>query len=483
MQTEFPAVLLYGTCFLLLLVFGWGPNLSLLLLSLVVLWTGVWLCWRPGEPGVVLFLFGYQWLQASLSIFVANVRGVPINEVAQQSDANMFAASALTLVGLIVVFGSFRVTAGRSKRWVISEARAQTEYLSVRQLAIGFVLAKILKTLLLFLSTLSAGLSQPLYAFATLTDGLFLILAYVAFVRGGAFLGLFYAAFAFELLSSLGGYFSSFQTVFIYTFIAAIGANARFKAFQVASLIGLIATAILLASVWSAIKPTYRLYVNNNTGQQIVTVDWYDAVGKLTDLAFDLDRDDLLYGADTLLRRLTYVEFFGSSLNHVPNVVPHTNGELWMTAVVHPFTPRLFFPNKPITDSSAITNKYSGLRVAGWESGAQISIGYFGESYIDFGFLGMFFPLAVYGAIAGAIYRRVLTMKRFVGLISFGLAVPLMMGATHIGSETQKIVGHLILVTIAIYISRTFLSNFVTRLIFGNHRLRRDGVSGPIISQ
>ena len=226
-------------------------------------------------------------------------------------------------------------------------------------------------------------------------------------MRGGPFLRLFYVAFAFELLSSLGGYFSSFQTVFVYTFIAAVGAKVRFKPFQIASLIGLIAAAILLASVWSAIKPAYRLYVNNNTGQQIVTVNWYDAVGKLTDLAFDLDQDDLLHGADTLMRRLTYVEFFGSTLNHVPYKEQHTNGELWLTAVVHPFTPRLFFPNKPITDSSAITNKYSGQRVAGWESGTQVSIGYFGESYIDFGLLGMFFPLAIYGAIAGAVYRRV----------------------------------------------------------------------------
>jgi hypothetical protein len=474
MQSKFPVALVYGTSFLLLLVFGWGPNLGLLLLSLIVLWTGAWLCWRPGEPGVVLFLFGYQWLQASLSIFVANVRGVPINQVAQQSDANMFAATALTLVGLVVIFGCFRITAGNSKRWVISKARDETEYVSVRQLAIAFVLAKLLQFFLLFLSTLSAGLSQPFYAFATLTDAVFVILAYVAFVRGGQFLGLFYAAFAFELLSSLGGYFSSFQTVFVYTFIAAVGAKLRLKPFQITSLLGLICTAILLASAWSAIKPAYRLYVNNNTGQQIVTVGWYDAVGKLSDLAFDLDQDDLLYGADTLTRRLTYVEFFGSTLNYVPYAEQHTNGELWLTAVVHPFTPRLLFPNKPITDSSAITNKYSGQRVAGWESGTQVSIGYFGESYIDFGILGMFVPLAIYGAIAGTIYRRVLTIKRFAGLISFGLVVPLMMGATHIGSETQKIVGHLLLVTIAIYVSRAFLSNFIICLIFGNRRFRRE---------
>ncbi|MEM9421997.1 MAG: hypothetical protein AAF986_05790 [Pseudomonadota bacterium] len=480
LEAPFPVIPAAAGCIVLFAIFAWGPNLALLVLSLVTLFAGAWLCWRPGEPGIALFLFGYQWIQASIAIFVANMNGISINQMAQLSTANMADATALTFLGLIVLFGAFRLAAGPPMTHLVKRARTQAQYVRPRQLLIAYAVASVGAFVLTYLSSFSEGIRQPLLAFASIKEAIFFIIAFVGLVKGGSFRWLFYGVFALEFLISLQGYFSSFQTVFIYTFIAAIAANIRLGAMKVALLGAFVAFAVLLASVWSAVKTDYRAYLNGGTGQQIVTVSWADAVGTLFDMALQVDGEDLADGVDKLSRRLTYVEFFGATLNNVPKNTPHTDGELWLKALVHPFTPRLFFPNKPITDSSAETNKYSGIRVAGWETGTQISIGYFGESYIDFGPWGMFFPLALYGAVAGATYRRVLQLPVFSGLIGFGLSLPLLMGANHLGSETIKIVGAFVITAIAIFITHRFAGAFVQVLVFGRQNQRRMLRSGDI---
>ena len=137
--------------------------------------------------------------------------------------------------------------------------------------------------------------------------------------------------------------------------------------------------------VWSAIKGEYRAYVSGGEHAQIVTVGFGDRMAKLGELVSALDREALADGADRLVKRITYVEFFGAVLLYVPAVAPHEDGAIWWDAIIRPFMPRLFFPDKGIIDDSERTNKYTGLGVSGSDVGTSISIGYFGEAYIDFG--------------------------------------------------------------------------------------------------
>ena len=469
---SFPVWIASLFCLLLLAVFGWGPNFGLVFLSLAVLFAGSWLCWRPGEPGVALVLFGYQWVQASTALFAANIQGVSINAVAQLAAVDMEQATALSLLGLLSIFAAFRLTAGKAKNWVVARARDDVQILTVQRLAVVYGGVALAATFLLSLGSLSQGLTQPAVAFTSVKDAMFIIVAYAAFTRGGTFRTLFLCVFAIEFAASLGGYFSSFQQVVLYTFIAITAANVRINVGRILVVGLFIGFVLFLGVIWSAIKVEYRTYLNSGTGQQVVTVPWYEAIGKLAGLVATVDSDDLIVGADMLVRRLPSVEFFAGSLGYVPAVVPHTHGQLWGNAILHPFTPRLLFPDKPVIDSSAQTNQFSGIRVAGREQGAQISIGYMGESYIDFGRIGMFIPLIVFGAIAGFVYRRVLTLPRFAGLISFGLSVPLLMHSYYLNAETIKIVGAFVVNAIAIFALHAFVSRFFRRTLFGKGTLR-----------
>lgn len=466
--TSFPVALSGAGCLGILAIFGPGPNFGLCLLSVFVLFAGSWLSWRPGEPAIAIFIFGFQWLQASIAIFISNLQGISIDDATQLSYlADMQGATALTLVGLLIIFACFRFTAGPLKRELIQRARGQAQILSVKRLAIAYVASATCAWILTYVSTFSGGLRQPLLAFASFKDAVFIIIAYVGFVRGGPYKNLFWLVFGIELLGSLGAYFSSFQRVFVYTFVAMFAANVRLNFARQFLVAMLIAVAVFFGIVWTAVKEDYRAYLNGNSGQQVVVVGRSDAVGTLVDMSLNLDGAQLVTGADNLAKRLTYVEFFASSMNHVPRVVDHTHGELWLRAIVHPFTPRILFPDKAIIDSSADTNQYSGVAVAGWEQGTQISIGYMGESYIDFGSIGMFVPLAVYGLMMGLVYRWVISLPKFSGLIGMSLSVPLLMGGSYLNAETIKIVGSLITIALAIFVSHAFAGSNIVRMLFG----------------
>lgn len=477
LNSRFPFALIALVCIVIVIVLGRGPNLGLCLLSTATLFIGCWLCWRPGEPAVILFIFGYQWIQASIAIFVANLKGLPINETAELSVSNMGDATALSLLGLLTIVGCFRLTAGPTRKSVIQRASLEASRVSVGSLVIAYVLSIIGALVVQYVATIFQELQQPILALLSFKDAVFLIIAYVGFKRGGQFRTLFYFACAFEFITSLTGYFSEFQIVFIYTFIAMLASGMRLHASKLIGIGVLIAVAIFAGVVWTAVKVEYRWYLNGGTAQQVVSVGPYDALRTLGRMVFSVDGAQLAYGVDRFVSRLSYVEFFGASINNVPALVKHTEGALWGNALVHPFTPRVFFPNKPEIDSSKQTNKYTGVRVAGREQGAQISIGYMGESYIDFGFWGMFFPLALYGAFAGWCYRKVLSLKKFAGLISMGLSVPLLMGGFYLNAESVKIVGHLIVTALAIFVAHALFADRIRAMLLGKRKISRNRLS------
>jgi hypothetical protein len=138
--------------------------------------------------------------------------------------------------------------------------------------------------------------------------------------------------------------------------------------------------------------------------QQIISVPLGDRLLKLTDLVGDLDMAALSSGFDAMLRRMSYVEFFGATLEVVPALVPYENGAIYSDAIIRPFTPRIFFPEKSIIDDTVRTNLYTG-GLAGNSEGTSISLGYIAEAYIDFGRFGMMVALFLLGYFYGLLYR------------------------------------------------------------------------------
>src|SRR5262249_7647254 len=163
-------------------------------------------------------------------------------------------------------------------------------------------------------------------------------------------------------------------------------------------------------------KVDYRAFVSGGLAAQIVNVDYTTRLAKLFELVANLDIEALTSAADQLLRRLTYVEFFGVVLANVPAHLPHTEGAILWDAIIRPFMPRLLFADKDVIDDTARTNLYTG-GLGGSSEGTSISLGYISEAYIDFGAYGMFAELLAIGLLYGVIYRVSLRWRRSSGLL------------------------------------------------------------------
>ncbi len=105
------------------------------------------------------------------------------------------------------------------------------------------------------------------------------------------------------------------------------------------------------------------------------------------------------------------------TMDRVPDIIPHEDGKVWVRKYTYVFEPRILFPNKPPYDATVKTVKYTGIRYAGQKKGTSFSLGYFADSYVDFGYIGMFFPLAMIGLVLAGIYRLFLGMKN-INLLS-----------------------------------------------------------------
>ncbi len=152
---------------LVLLFLGPGPNFLLALLSVFVLLAGCAMLWRPGEAPVFLFIFAYQWLQASARIFHANVKGVDVAAIAY-ADGQVTLATILSLIVLLALSLGFRLGMGpwqpQDARGCLLAGRDASVPLYFRLYAYAWLGATAAHSLAYF----APGLRQPLIAAAGL---------------------------------------------------------------------------------------------------------------------------------------------------------------------------------------------------------------------------------------------------------------------------------------------------------------------------
>jgi hypothetical protein len=426
--------------FVLLFTLGAGPNFLLTVFACGVLIIGTYLLWRPGEAQILLFLFAYQWLQVTSTLFFANIRGVPVSELLLGFPA-MDQAAFLVILALMVLAIGMRLGAGPPQPFLLARAHiAITTVSPVRWLHLHAVWWGV-STASLLLAAEIPGLSQPLLALADFKWATFVILTIVTFVHPGASPIPWLIVFAVEFLSSIGGYFSTFKSVFVYTLIALTAVSVRISLWRATG--GMIAAVMMLTFgiYWSAIKQDYRRFVSGGEQAQIVVVSRAEAFGKILDLVAGVDAQHLSRATENLANRFAELDIFSSVLVNVPSVVPHEGGTLWWDAVSRPFMPRMLFSDKAIIDESELSRRYTGIQMAGMEEGTQISMGYIAESYIDFSEFGMWGVLLLFGYCIGRIYRWLVDHPNGHGIFGFGLACATLLQAGSIGASSAKIVG------------------------------------------
>lgn len=432
---------------------------SLLALPLIIQ-----LVWRPGEPPALAFVFVFHWIQTTVKVFYADMLGVDVSEIVMfrmMGDyADLRAAIWLTLAGTLIAAAGVRL-AIRSLPPPDREALlAKARMFSISRTFWLYLAITLTVTTLLGVVGYMSGLRQIVEALRQLKWVPYFLLVYLGLSRREGY-GYVITAFAFEFISGIG-FFSGFKEVLFVTVIAYFTARSRITLGAFAKSAAVVMVMAVIGVAWTVVKPEYRTLIGEK-GSQGTTVSQEEQIGLLVSLLSQLDRDALAQGFEPLVDRLSYVDFFAYTLEFVPAVLPHEDGALWGAAVKHVSMPRILFPNKPpIVSDSEITNRYTGLLVAGQDEGTSFSIGYMAESFVDFGPWLMFFPIFLSGLVRGWMYRYYVRVHEFsqvegIQLLGYGFAIALFSRWYTLEAATGKLLGAVLMQFIVL----TLLFRFV----------------------
>jgi hypothetical protein len=447
-QPRGPGQLVYASLAVLILLATTTANPGLSVLAMVVLTLIVALLWRPGEPQILLFACGMQWIQASTLVLYADLLGKPIwkQSVAPEVDT----ATGLTLVAVAATAIGLRLAIG-AQRPVLRDLSITDGNRVARNYLYIYIVCAVIAAVLQVVSV--GGLSQFVRAAQRLkwVPAFSLFLVALATARGRK---LMWLVFIFEFVSGWLSFFADFKTPIYMLAIALLCTPRRLSASRWAMLAVGGGMALGLAVVWSSIKTDYRAFLNERTGSQVVTVTKEQQVDELLRLLEQIDQETFVRGMDSMVTRISYVEYFGYALDYVPRVRPHEEGALLKGAVAHVLTPRFLFPDKPAIFDTEETARYTGLDVIG-QGQTSISLGYPAEAYIDFGPFLMFLPILGVAVLYGIMYRFFLYDRPEAPLASASIAVVLLFEVTKIENTFPKMLGGTInqaLVSFALYL-------------------------------
>jgi hypothetical protein len=406
---------------------------SMLLLPLLA-----YLTWRPGEPPALMFACAMQWLQAAAAIFYANFYRSSLTEAF--GGMELETATWLSLGGVLALALGMRLGLLRTGPPQPLEFAAEALNIDVSKAFTAYSVSFLLSLICTTVAVRIPMLAQALLFLGAVKWVFVFVLGYCVLEqkRGYFFLGV---CVALEFTVGILGFFSGFKSVFFVLFVAAITSPAAWRGRRLLLLSGIAVLLTLLGSTWTAVKSDYREFLNQGLRTQEVLVPVEERVGKLDDLLTGFSTQQLTEGFETMILRISYVQFFALTMKNVPANVPYENGALWGGAVKHILTPRILFPNKPAIDDSERTSFYTGLEVAGAEQGTSIGIGYFAESYVDFGPVFMFVPIVLLGIGYGVVYRLFVVKARYKLLGGAIVTSVMIFGGSAIETANIKIIG------------------------------------------
>jgi hypothetical protein len=395
-----------------------SPNPLLTAGALLVLPVLITLLWRRGEMPVLLFAVAFQWVQVSAKVFHANLLGVDVVQIAV--TATVERAIWMGLLALVVLALGMRLALRGAGAPRGPEAEAEATYIPLSRALSFYVVTALVGLAANGAMWIVPGVAQIAYAVEGIKWIGFFVLGYVVLSQREGYLFLA-AATAFEFVQGLG-FFSEFKTVVFVLGLAVFTVFSRLSGRTVGIGLAGVAALLVLGSAWTAVKMEYRAFLNQGSGMQETRVSRDEQFDALGDLVGTLTWADLQDSLDPLLARVAYVDFFGVVMDYVPTVVPHQDGQVWGAAVQN-LVPRLLYPSKPVLDSdSEHTMQFTGMNMAGAESGTSISLGYVADSYIDFGPVGMYGVIFVIGLLWGGVYRYFVT-RSGSALLGFGFAM------------------------------------------------------------
>jgi hypothetical protein len=432
------------------------------LLTLPVLYH---LVWRPDGPPVMFVGLGFQWLQVSLDVFYANFSGRNIEESYAYTEVGK--AIWLSLVGLVVIAAAIHLVMRRVPLKEQTDLTYEAKQYSIPSL---FHLYLIFAAVVTLIFPILYGIAPPLRTVFLGLSGLkwvtYFMLAYVVLVRKEHY-GLFVVATLIEIVIGFSGFFSDFRVVFIVLFLAIMTTGTQLKTFQWVQAIMVVGMLIVLSIFWSAVKTEHRAFIAGGETTQAVTISQEEKFNDLLDRAANMDWQMFSDGTDRLVNRIAYIKFFSEVTYRVPRHLEYENGAIWGNALRHILMPRILFPDKPqLNLEISLVRKYSTALKPHTTRGTSVSLGYMAESYIDFGSVLMFLPIAILGLMWGGGYRYFLT-RSGNRLLVYGFiasyAEPLMRYGAHSGKIVGGALSSFIIMALCLKFGGSLISRYIKK--------------------
>lgn len=403
--------------------------------------------WRSNRPGILVFTFLMQWAQVAAYVLWMNVLGYDIDHLSPHAGV----AVVLSCLGLVVMAGVLSLSISKLPIPSREQFYLQARLINEKKILFLYLVSTLFLGGMGFLVGQGSGFTQILMTLGSLKWVFFLVYAFVSWVNKKNRLVLL-VIILFEFSTALYSYFSSFKEVILFTIILALTFIEKINFKQVVySLLITIFVGFLLIT-WTAVKNDYRSYLDKGTRQQVIAVSRSDAFGKIGAKISSLTWKDYQLSMTLFLYRVQYVYHLAKTMDRVPDVMPHENGGLWWDNITFVLEPRLFFPDKPRYEATQKTTKYTGIVYAGFKQGASFSLGYFADSYIDFGFLGMLLPLAMVALFVAFIYRRFYHLAKVNILFRFAFINIVLYEFASFESDGLYLFGRLLLMFLVYYV-------------------------------
>ena len=385
------------------------------LILMAVYWTGYWiaglavavllLIWHLlsiGEgPPVLALALTYQWMQVTIGLFYWKLTGVELEAFYTTDWQRMMLIGLgwLTCLAVAIFYGI-----------VLTRRRvAPPEQAPVRAFSDKIVWGAYVASLALTGIVQELAWNYPLFTQAILAItfshlGLLFVLTR-RFTRPTFQWQKLAGLMLIEVAVGFTGYFAGFREPLIMCVIAVFEVFNR-RDIRHWAFAGVLALILGMSSlVWISVRGQLRQEIDDEV-VSTSRVERFDRARTLTSGLFTQDASDYVSATNTLIDRLWAIKYPAMAVERVPFLVPHTDGELMRTALVHIITPRFLYPDKPdLISDSELVRKYSGAQVAGLESNTSIAFGYVAESYVDYGLPWMFVPVIIFGFLVGVTFQ------------------------------------------------------------------------------
>jgi hypothetical protein len=415
---------------------------------------------QPFKPAIFTLVFVFHFIQISAWVWLSNYLGKDINYKSPHSGTAVICG----YIALFFLFGPIIYFQNKipimSRAVLLKHADRLSLEKTFRAYIISFFVANALGAVALFIG----GLAQIIISFINV-KWVFFVLFGLQVLLKKRMKKEFYMVVAAEFLIGFFSFFSEFKTVIFYlAFIFLIFLAKIYLRQMILAIIVLIA-GFFLGAFWSSIKGEYRGFLNQGSSSQTVQVSKNDALKKIVELSEKQDQSTFDESVITLLDRLQYTYHLAKAMDWVPDKVPYQNGDNWGLSLSFALTPRLLNPNKPIYEASSKATKYTGIGYAGAGQGVSVSLGYFADCYVDFGYFGMFIPILIIGFIYGLIYFYFIKHSSENFIFNYAVVAAIFMEFMAIEMDSTFLVGRMFATLLTFFALKVVFFPWVMKLL------------------